>query len=384
LHFKNAEARFGIVEGDTFHRARECLYGRATFMLARSCSLSHLAAKSTYEAPGEAALSFHRRMAAAQQPPSPEDCSNPIFRNGRSVLACGRLPVMTNPMTQVPTFDALLWPALNALKAMGGSGSNDELLTKVIELEGVPEAVASFIHTDNRQTKLGYNLAWAKTYLKRAGAIENSTRGVWTITDTGEHMTQADAAEVPSQVRRQDYERRRQGQTSPDAPTTEESVAAEASPPEETWKDRLLATLRSMTPDGFERLAQRLLREAGFIKVEVTGRSGDGGIDGQGVLRVALLSFQVLFQCKRYKGSVGSDAVRDFRGAMVGRSDKGLIITTGSFTNDAKREATRDGAPAIDLIDGNNLCDLLHNLKLGVHTEVVERVIIDRKWFESI
>lgn len=291
---------------------------------------------------------------------------------------------MTASLTQVPTYDALLWPALKALKAMGGSGSNDELLAKVIEIEQVPEAVASFIHTDNRQTKLGYNLAWAKTYLKRVGAIENSTRGVWTITDAGEHMSAADAAEVPAQVRRQDYERRRQGQTPADSPTTEEAVEAEVSPPEETWKDRLLATLRSMTPDAFERLAQRLLREAGFIKVEVTGRSGDGGIDGQGVLRVALLSFQVLFQCKRYQGTVGSGAVRDFRGAMVGRSDKGLIITTGSFSNDAKREATRDGAPAIDLIDGDALCDLLRNLKLGVHTEIVERVVIESDWFARV
>ena len=66
---------------------------------------------------------------------------------------------MTNPITQILTYDALLWPTLKALKAMGGSGSNDELLAKVIEIEQVPEAVASFIHTDNRQTKLGYNLA---------------------------------------------------------------------------------------------------------------------------------------------------------------------------------------------------------------------------------
>ena len=291
---------------------------------------------------------------------------------------------MKSQITQVPTFDALLWPTLQALKTMGGSASNDELLAKIIELEGVPDAIASFIHSDNRQTKLGYNLAWAKTYLKRAGAIGNSSRGVWTITDAGERMTASEAAEVPALVRRQDYERRRQGQSPADAQTTEEAVAAEASPPEESWKDRLLVTLRGMTPDAFERLAQRLLREAGFIKVEVTGRSGDGGIDGQGVLRVALLSFQVLFQCKRYQGSVGAGAVRDFRGAMVGRSDKGLIITTGSFTTDAKREATRDGAPAIDLIDGDNLCDLLKSLNLGVQTQIVERVIVDDEWFARI
>jgi restriction system protein len=142
--------------------------------------------------------------------------------------------------------------------------------------------------------------------------------------------------------------------------------------------------LRGLAPDAFERLAQRILREAGFIKVEVTGRSGDGGIDGIGVLRVNLLSFHVLFQCKRYQSSVGAGAIRDFRGAMVGRSDKGVIITTGTFTPDAKREATRDGAPAIDLIDGDQLCDLLKDLKLGVHTEMVQRVKLEPGWFDDL
>jgi restriction system protein len=296
------------------------------------------------------------------------------------------LPVQENTIVvatnSVPTFDDLLWPTLQALKAMGGSASNDELLAKVIELEHIPEHVAAFIHSDNRQTKLGYNLAWAKTYLKRVGAIGNSSRGVWAITDLGEQMSQADVARVPSLVRKQDYERK-QSHSAPEI-TTEEAVAANQPPPEETWKDRLLSVLRSMSPDAFERLAQRLLREAGFIKVEVTGRSGDGGIDGLGVLRVNLLSFQVLFQCKRYQGTVGAGAVRDFRGAMVGRSDKGLIITTGTFSGDAKREATRDGAPAIDLIDGDQLCDLLKSLKLGVSTELVERVIVDEPWFQHV
>lgn len=139
-----------------------------------------------------------------------------------------------------------------------------------------------------------------------------------------------------------------------------------------------------LNPSAFERLAQRLLREAGFVKVEVTGRSGDGGIDGLGVLRLNLLSFQVLFQCKRYSGSVGPSTIRDFRGAMVGRSDKGLFITTGTFTAEARREATRDGAPPIELIDGDHLCDLLKNLSIGVRTEMVERVTIDTSWLASL
>ena len=127
-----------------------------------------------------------------------------------------------------------------------------------------------------------------------------------------------------------------------------------------------------------------LLGKCGFTKVEVRGKSGDGGIDGVGVLRVNLVSFQVFFQCKRYKGSVGASEIRDFRGAMMGRADKGLFITTGSFTSQASDEATRDGATAIDLIDGERLCVLLKENKLGVSTEMVERVSVDRHWFSGI
>lgn len=146
----------------------------------------------------------------------------------------------------------------------------------------------------------------------------------------------------------------------------------------------MLSYLVALPPQAFERLAQRLLRESGFIRVDVTGRSGDGGIDGVGVLRLNLLSFQTLFQCKRYAGNVGPGVVRDVRGAMVGRSDKGLIITTGTFSAEAKREATRDGAPPVELIDGEYLCDLLKQLKLGVRTEMVEQVIVDQAWFDEL
>jgi restriction system protein len=141
-----------------------------------------------------------------------------------------------------------------------------------------------------------------------------------------------------------------------------------------------------MPPDGFERLAQRLLREAGFISATVTGRTGDGGIDGLGVYRMSLVSFPVFFQCKRYRGSVGAGAVRDFRGAMAGRGDKGLLITTGTFTGEAKAEATRDGAPPIDLIDGQRLCDLLKQYDLGTRTttRVVEEVTVDQDFFSDL
>ena len=164
-------------------------------------------------------------------------------------------------------------------------------------------------------------------------------------------------------------------QTEPE--TDEEEIAS--------WRETLIATLLEMPPDAFERLCQRLLRESGFIQVEVTERSGDGGIDGHGVVRLAgLLSFPVIFQCKRYRNTISSSVVRDFRGAMVGRADKGLIITTGSFTRDAILEATRDGAPPIDLIDGEQLIDKLKDLRLGVASKQVEVVEVNSEWFAAM
>lgn len=154
----------------------------------------------------------------------------------------------------------------------------------------------------------------------------------------------------------------------------------------EGWKAELVRILQEkVTPDGFERLVQRVLREKGFSQVEVTGRSGDGGIDGKGIARInGILSFHIIFQCKRYKGKVSSGAIRDFRGSMVGRTDKGLFITTGYFTRDAIREASRDGAPAIDLMDGEKFAEKLKELNLGVGIELREHVVIDEKWFEDV
>jgi restriction system protein len=274
----------------------------------------------------------------------------------------------------VPTFDALMWPALKAMKALGGSANHDELLEKLIEIEKIPESVQNVMHTES-MTKLSYNLSWAKTWLGKYGALENPSHGVWAITEKGKALTEGEVKHVPAEVRKL-YKNKKKPAGAEEGP----ALAHEA----KSWKEELLAVVTGIKPDAFERLAQRVLRESGFVKVEVTGKSGDGGIDGVGVLRLALLSFQVYFQCKRYKGSVSAGAIRDFRGAMIGRTDKGLFITTGTFTADAKKEATRDGAPPIDLIDGDQLCELLKSLKLGVGTKMVEEVVVAPEWFAAI
>ena len=271
-------------------------------------------------------------------------------------------------MDDMPTHMDLLWPTLKALEVRGGSASIQELFEQIAEDMDIPDRILDRLHGDGPQTEVEYRAAWARTGLKYIGAIENTSRGIWTITDNGRHVQSED--EVRELVRVANLERQSQKREVSVAPEDESGGESE----ESGWQDALLEVLRKMEPSAFERLCQRILRESGFTKVEVTGRSGDGGIDGAGVLRVNLISFHVRFQCKRYAGSVSAPEIRDFRGAMVGRADKGLFMTTGSFTRDAEREAVRDGAPAIDLISGSELCNLLRDLGLGVTSETIQVV----------
>lgn len=295
-------------------------------------------------------------------------------------------------IVEVPPYHQMFWPTLLAIKSLGNSGTNQEIDDRAIEIAAYTEAQQAIVHGDGPKSEIRYRMAWARTYLKAIGALENSARGVWSVTEYGESLTEQDMPDIPARVRAITSQRPKRTKTRGlevvSQPAIEEPVEVVGrvltSTVPQVWQDSLLEVVQSMAPDAFEKLCQRVLRESGFTRVEVTGRSGDGGIDGIGVLRIALLSFHVFFQCKRYKGSVGAPAIRDFRGAMVGRTDKGLFITTGSFTPDAKREATRDGAPVLDLIDGETLCGLLKNLGLGVSTRQVEEVSINPDWFDTV
>jgi len=232
---------------------------------------------------------------------------------------------------------------------------------------------------NDSQTELEYRAAWARTYLKNAGLVENSDRGVWSLTPAGAKTKKVDGRALARQIQK----RLREARLAREDP--EVAVAEGSALEERDWREHLLEVLQGMDPVAFERLCQRVLRESGFIEVEVTRRSGDGGIDGHGIIRVGgLISFNVIFQRKRYTGNIGPETVRDFRGAMIGRADKGLIITTGGFTRDARREATRDGAPPLDLIDGQLLVEKLKELRLGVETKQVEKVEVNDEWFRSI
>lgn len=276
-------------------------------------------------------------------------------------------------------YDDLFNPTLKALKSLGGSASINEIEEQVIGILKLTEEEINDIHREST-TKLTYRLAWARNYLKRFGLLENSKRGVWALTSKGKETPSVDKSHVKKFVTKLDKEERQNKQepASIDLENTSEELI------EFSWQEELIDAVKSISPDKFERLCQRLLRELGFLNVEVTQRSNDGGIDGQGLIRLGgVLSFHVVFQAKRYQGSVGSSVVRDFRGAMIGRADKGLILTTGTFTREAKKEANRDGAPPIDLIDGNEFAEKLKELGLGVEIELVEKVNIKKEWFAN-
>jgi restriction system protein len=233
-------------------------------------------------------------------------------------------------------------PLLNALRELGGSGSIDEIYERVIQDLQLSEEVLSVLH--DREAS-------------------NHSRGVWSLTKPD--LTGVDPKVVVKTVREND-KKDKKAKADPGIPP----AANETEAPDEaqTWRAKLYHILtKGVDPSSFERLIQRLLRESGFVQVEVTGRTGDGGIDGKGIARIhGFMSFHVVFQCKRYQGIVSSSHIRDFRCAMVGRADKGLFITTGTFSRDAIKEASRDGAPPIDLVDGDQLAVVGSGALLGV------------------
>ncbi len=285
-------------------------------------------------------------------------------------------------MLKIPLFYELMNPLITALRDLGGSGSNEEIYAQVLQNLKLPEDVSSALHDAEASnvTEVQYRLAWARSYLKKYGVVTNSSRGVWALIKTDQAAIEP--KEVLKFVKGQVQKQQQQEAGLKTAQDFEEETPEEA----QGWRATLHHILTtSIDPSSFERLIQRLLRESGFVQVEVTGRTGDGGIDGKGIARIhGFMSFHVVFQCKRYRGVVSSSNIRDFRGAMVGRADKGLFITTGTFSREAIKEATRDGAPPIDLVDGEQLAEKLKEFSLGVRTEMIENVVVDESWFKQL
>lgn len=277
-------------------------------------------------------------------------------------------------------------PLIAALKRLGGSGRTTEVVEAVIQDLEIPEEDLSKTHKQSGDPVVKNDIQWARNTLREAGFIDGSERGVWRLTQQA-YQREWDFETVRDlcvQAFKRALERNRARRESR---TEELDALDERIPPEQSEGDSpetLLDIMRELPPGGFERLCQRILREAGFSKVEVTGRAGDGGIDGHGVLEInRLVSERVIFQCKRYAAgqTVGPGEIRNFRGSMTGRTSKGIFLTTGRFTREAENEANRDGAPPIELLDGERLVELMEQLGLGVSPRIVYDV--NSSFFEA-
>lgn len=269
---------------------------------------------------------------------------------------------MNSNQQKGPQFVRYFQPVIDALIQLGGSGRPEEVEETIADQLGLSEEERNE-QIPSGQSRFSNKVNWARFYLVKAGLIDSSTRGVWSLTEKGRttSLTVEQALDLFHQIHKPFTLGRKKSKVEK---ITEEEIAT---PEDVGHRSALLATLLNLPAAGFERLCQRLLRESGFEKVQITGKSGDGGLDGIGILQMnAFVSFKVLFQCKRYSGSVNASQVRDFRGAMMGRADKGIILTTGTFTADARKEAVRDGVPPIELVDGEKLLDMFEQLELGL------------------
>lgn len=278
-----------------------------------------------------------------------------------------------------PQFTRFFKPVIEVLKDSGGSGTVAEVIDRTIEKMGISESEQA-VTISNGQSRVRNQVQWARLYLVRSGFIDSSKRGIWSLTEKGmtTDMKTFDVLDTFRSVQKLfKKEKQEEGKKEPFIDETDEDHIES-----HDHKANLLNLIKSLPPDGFERLSQRLLRESGFQRVFVTGKSGDGGIDGVGILQVnPFVSFNVLFQCKRYQGAVTPSQIRDFRGAMMGRADKGIIITTGTFTLEAKKEARRDGVPPIELVDGEALIQMFERLELGLIPRTTYDV--DDKFFDD-
>lgn len=291
----------------------------------------------------------------------------------------------------LPPYTDLLWPTVQAVIELGGSGSIEEIDEAVISWVGLPDESRAVLHGDGPGTEIEYRLAWARTYLKGMGLLANTRRGVWSVTDHGREVRESEIK--PMQIAYTAEKRRKRLIRKASSQRAQVVTLAAAPADPELWREPVLAAVADLPAAGFERLVTAVLRAAGFTSLTIPAPDAEegegeaaGDVEGTGVLRVSLLSFSVFFRFLRGPERAGADVVREFRAAMVGRGEKGLLVTTGTFTDDARAEAHRHGAPPIDLVDGDGLCDLLKEHGLGLRTTVrtVEDVALVPAFFAEL
>ena len=301
----------------------------------------------------------------------------------------------------IPTYDALMLPVLRLcaestwqMRDLAARISDDLGLTQAERDQQLPGGGTTVIHS---------RVGWAKTYLKKAGLLEQPRRGMVLASDRGRAVLRSSPAKIDSILLRQ-FEEFRAFQRKPSEGTTAETaklpLAEPTSTPEEqiiaadkaiteALRDALLTRILEESPSFFEKLILDLLHAMGYggsraDAGEQLGRTGDEGVDG--VIREDQLGLdRVYLQAKRYRAGnvVGSEAVRAFIGALIGKgAHKGVLITTSSFSNGAKSAADQSGSLRLVLIDGTMLTSLMVQFNVGVRVaRTVEIKSVDKDYF---
>lgn len=286
-----------------------------------------------------------------------------------------------------PKFVRFFWPLIRSLQKLGGSGTASEVIEAIVNDEKIPEKTQQE-RLKSGGLRLNNQIYFARQYLLWAGYVSSSSRGIWTLTESGQNLKELKHEDAVKLM----YSIHKQKSAKADSPVTADVIenGLEASENEGTssnivpevahdYRHEALTRLRTLSPKGFEHFCKRLLRESGFERVEVTGGPKDKGIDGEGLLKLnSFMSFRVVFQCKRYADSVTSNHISTFRGSIPSSADKGILITTGYFTSDAIKMAQEKGLKPIELINGDQLVKLMEELQLGLkQTYVVDKVFFD-------
>ena len=285
----------------------------------------------------------------------------------------------------------LIAPTFQVLRQLDGACDIDSIIDALGEKLSLSDEIVDLLHKgSNSQTELEYQLAWIKTYFKKLGYIIPDGK-LWVLTPKTKELDENAVAEQVRAQRKLDHkialEKRRNKKNEDSNESIQEDEPLESEDFREDdvldWKSRLSKVLQNMNPYAFERLSKRLIQECGFTHVVVTKKSGDGGIDGYGKIKInGVFSINIAFQCKRYSGSVPTSDIRDFRGSLTTDIEKGIFITTGKFSSEAQKEACDKGKKQIDLIDGDEFMEKIAVYKIGV--KPVTTYEIDEQFFENI
>lgn len=276
------------------------------------------------------------------------------------------------PKPKGPKFVQYFQPVIDGLRDLGSSAKPKEVYAWIAEHHDIPKAEIEGT-TKGGQSKFENKVGWARFYLAKAGMIDTEQRGVWVLTEKGRKakLSHTEAYDLFKTIH--DGFPRNDGKDAKAEPKTIVEDEDASAPDENTYlnqdeiQERLVDILKGLTPKGFEEFCARLLRHIGFENVKVTGESGDQGIDGEGYLLInRFVRTKVMFQSKRYDKTVGPEKIREFRGAIQGKAERGIFLTTGTFTKGARETAAQENATAIELVDIDRLLELLIEENLGV------------------